>query len=95
MNATVLRPWYVLGPGHWWPYALLPVYWLFELIPFTQAGARRLGLVTHEQMVNALVFAVENPCSGTRIVEVPEIRAQQGVWASRYLGSFLNLFSTI
>lgn len=20
MNATVLRPWYVLGPGHWWPY---------------------------------------------------------------------------
>src|SRR6185369_283425 len=35
MNATVLRPWYVLGPGHWWTYALLPVYWLFELIPFT------------------------------------------------------------
>jgi len=79
MNATVLRPWYVLGPGHWWPYVLLPMYWLFELIPSTQAGARRLGLVTHEQMVNALVFAVENPCAGTRIVEVPEIRAQPGV----------------
>ena len=21
LNATILRPWYVLGPGHWWPYA--------------------------------------------------------------------------
>jgi uncharacterized protein YbjT (DUF2867 family) len=76
MNATVLRPWYVLGPGHWWPYAVLPIYWLFEILPATREGARRLGLVTHEQMVNALVNAVENPCIGTRIVEVPEIRAQ-------------------
>ncbi len=25
MNATILRPWYVLGPGHRWPYLLLPV----------------------------------------------------------------------
>ena len=25
---TVLRPWYVLGPGHRWPYVLLPVYWV-------------------------------------------------------------------
>ena len=22
MNATILRPWYVLGPGHYWPYLL-------------------------------------------------------------------------
>ena len=27
--ATILRPWYVLGPGHWWPYALLPFYKLW------------------------------------------------------------------
>lgn len=26
MNITIVRPWYVLGPGHRWPYALLPVY---------------------------------------------------------------------
>ena len=25
MNATILRPWYVLGPGHRWPYLLLPI----------------------------------------------------------------------
>ncbi|HEY2951737.1 MAG TPA: NAD(P)H-binding protein, partial [Verrucomicrobiae bacterium] len=46
MKATVLRPWYILGPGHRWPYFLLPAYWLFEWFPPTRASARRLGLVT-------------------------------------------------
>jgi uncharacterized protein YbjT (DUF2867 family) len=46
LNATLLRPWYVLGPGHRWPYALLPMYWLLEQLPRTRDGARRLGLVT-------------------------------------------------
>jgi uncharacterized protein YbjT (DUF2867 family) len=78
MNATILRPWYILGPGHRWPYALLPMYWLMELLPSTRAGARRLGLVTLEQMIHALVHAVENPCRGVRIVEVPEIRDSGG-----------------
>ena len=26
LTTTVLRPWYVLGPGHWWPLALVPLY---------------------------------------------------------------------
>jgi uncharacterized protein YbjT (DUF2867 family) len=26
LDATILRPWYVLGPGHRWPYALVPMY---------------------------------------------------------------------
>ena len=78
MNATILRPWYALGPGHWWPYALVPMYKLLELLPSTRAGALRLGLVTHAQMVSALLGAVENPAIGVRIVEVPEIRAGGG-----------------
>ncbi len=40
MNATILRPWYVLGPGHQWPYLLLPMYKLMELLPSTREGAR-------------------------------------------------------
>lgn len=75
MNATILRPWYVLGPGHRWPYLLLPVYKLMEILPSTREGAMRLGLVTREQMVRALVHAVEAPARGVRIVEVPEIRS--------------------
>ncbi|MGH9557150.1 MAG: SDR family oxidoreductase [Terriglobales bacterium] len=75
MNATFLRPWYVLGPGHYWPYLLVPSYFFFELLPPTRARAQRLGLVTLEQMLNALVAAVENPPVGVRIMDVPQIRS--------------------
>jgi uncharacterized protein YbjT (DUF2867 family) len=75
LNATILRPWYVLGPGHRWPYLLLPAYWLLEALPSTSNSARRLGLVTLPQMVAALLHAVEHPAEGSRIVDVPAIRA--------------------
>ena len=75
LDATILRPWYVLGPGHWWPYLLLPLYRLAELLPSAREGAQRLGLVTLEQMVTALTAAVENPVQGRRVVNVPEIKA--------------------
>jgi len=74
LNATILRPWYVLGPGHRWPYALIPFYWLAERIPSTREGARRLGLVTVEQMLGALAGAVEHSVSGVSVIEVPAIR---------------------
>jgi uncharacterized protein YbjT (DUF2867 family) len=75
LNSTILRPWYVLGPDHRWPCVLLPFYKLMEWLPFTRSGAQRLGLVTLQQMVLALVQAVESPARGVRIMEVPEIRA--------------------
>lgn len=74
LKHTILRPWYVLGPGHRWPYALIPVYKIMELLPSTRDSAKRLGLVTIRQMIAALVAAVENPSSDSRIVTVPEIR---------------------
>jgi uncharacterized protein YbjT (DUF2867 family) len=75
---TILRPWYVLGPGHRWPYALLPFYWMLERIPATRNGARRLGLVTLPQMIAALVHAVETSDSHSRVVDVPSIRVIAG-----------------
>ncbi len=78
LNATILRPWYVLGPGHRWPYLLIPLYKMAELLPPTRDGAQRLGLVTLEQMVTALLAAVENPAQGIRVVSVPEIRSAKG-----------------
>jgi len=74
LNATILRPWYVLGPGHRWPIVLRPVYWLMERMPSMRESARRLGLVTLEQMQGALADAVEMPARGVRLVEVPQIR---------------------
>jgi uncharacterized protein YbjT (DUF2867 family) len=75
MNVTIVRPWYVLGPGHRWPYVLLPMYWICERISSTRERATRLGLVTLSQMVQTLVSAVENPSIGARFIEVPQIRA--------------------
>ena len=77
LTATMVRPWYVLGPGHWWPIALKPMYWLAERLPATRETAQRMGLVTLTQMIAALVQAVEHPpAAGTvRIVDVPGIRA--------------------
>jgi len=74
LRATILRPWYVLGPGHRWPYLLLPVYAVASLLPGSRETARRLGLVTLRQMTTALVNAVENPVQDVRVLEVPAIR---------------------
>jgi len=75
LHATVLRPWYVLGPGHRWPYLLKPFYYVCERLPSTRETALRLGFVTHSQMTEALVRAVENPSDNFRVLTVPEIRA--------------------
>jgi uncharacterized protein YbjT (DUF2867 family) len=80
LTATVLRPWYVLGPGHWWPLVLVPLYAIARLLPSTRGGALRLGLVRLDQMVAALVRAVEHPpAPGTlALVDVPRISACGG-----------------
>ena len=77
LTATIVRPWYVLGPGHRWPMLLVPIAKLFEWLPWTRDAARRLGFVTLGQMVTALAHAVEHPPApaARRIVEVPAIRA--------------------
>jgi hypothetical protein len=54
---------------------LLPFYKLCEWLPFTRAAALRLGLVTLDQLLLALVEAVESPVEGTRIADVPKIRS--------------------
>jgi uncharacterized protein YbjT (DUF2867 family) len=74
MNATILRPWYVLGPGRRWPLAIAPIYWLLETLPSTRKSARRLGLVSVEQMIGSMARAIADPPNGVRVWEVPEIR---------------------
>lgn len=79
LNATVVRPWYVLGPGRRWPLVLVPFYKLFEQIPATRDGALRLGLVTIDQMAATLVSAVEHPAAGIRVLETTAIRSGSAV----------------
>ena len=79
LTATFVRPWYVLGPGHRWPLLLVPFYALARAVPWTREGAIRLGLVTIDQMIAALVHAIEDPppAGSARIVDVPAIRASR------------------
>jgi nucleoside-diphosphate-sugar epimerase len=74
LNATFIRPWYVLGPGHWWPLLLIPLYGLAELIPAWRKQARSKALVTINQMQNALMKAIESEPVPLRIYEIRTIR---------------------
>jgi uncharacterized protein YbjT (DUF2867 family) len=71
---TILRPWYVLGPGHRWAYVLAPMYWIAALMPSRRDTARRLGLVTLPQMIATLTHAVDTAGNQRRSFDVPDIR---------------------
>ena len=82
--ATILRPWYVLGPGHRWPSFLVPFYALAERVAPLRGTALRLGLVTIGQMVSALVASIERGPQDVRTLDVPAIRAAEspGLYSS-------------
>jgi len=74
--STFVRPWYVLGPGHRWLYAILPLYWIWGAFPAHRDTARRLYPVKLAQVVRAIADAVEHPPNAVRIIESPEMRSQ-------------------
>jgi uncharacterized protein YbjT (DUF2867 family) len=71
---TLLRPWYVIGPGHYWPLSLWPIYRVLELMPATREGALRLGLISLRTILDCLTHAIENPPSESRTWDVPTMR---------------------
>jgi uncharacterized protein YbjT (DUF2867 family) len=78
LAASILRPWYVLGPSHRWPLALIPFFLLFERFAATRDASRRLGLVTIGEMTTALLWTIEQHPTGVRVLGVPEIRNLSG-----------------
>jgi len=75
IRAAFIRPWYIVGPGHYWPLVLQPLFRLMEYIPVTTEKAKALALVSLRKMLLALQQAVNNPPNGPlRIIEIPEIR---------------------
>ncbi len=73
-NTVFIRPWYVLGPGHWWPLLLKPFYLIAKLIPSKREAAQQLDTVTIRQMINTLVHAVKNPEQRNTVYDVPKIK---------------------
>ncbi len=73
--ATFIRPWYVVGPGHYWPLLFSPLFKILGWIPSTAQKAKALRLVTLKQMLYTLLYAVENPPeTGVNIIEIEEIK---------------------
>ena len=71
---SFIRPWYVLGPGHWWPLLLKPVYFILKLFPSTKATANNLDTVTITQMVKALVNSIKNQPKENTVVDVQAMK---------------------
>lgn len=78
LNASILRPFYVLGPGRRWPVLLKPFFAIAEIIPSTRATAQRLSFVTVQQVCGALISAVENPPADVRIWTASQIKEVSG-----------------
>jgi uncharacterized protein YbjT (DUF2867 family) len=74
LKATIIRPWYIIGPGHYWPLLLIPLFKLLEVIPQTKQKAKALRLVYLKQMLNTLIHAVEHQPDNTQIIEIERIR---------------------
>lgn len=76
IRSSFIRPWYVLGPGHWWPLLLKPFYLAARLIPAYREKAENLDTVTIRQMIATLLYAIDNPpVSNNRVYEVKEIQS--------------------
>lgn len=73
--ATFIRPWYVVGPGHYWPLLFSPLFKILEWIPSTSRKAKALRLVSLKQMLNTLMYAIEHsPDNGVDVIEIERIR---------------------
>jgi uncharacterized protein YbjT (DUF2867 family) len=70
----ILRPWYVIGPAHWWPLLLKPFYVLAKCIPSFREAAIKLDTVTLKQMLAALVKAVSESPLAIKYYEVENIK---------------------
>jgi uncharacterized protein YbjT (DUF2867 family) len=72
--ATFIRPWYVTGPGHYWPLVFTPLFKILEWLPPISKKAKALRLVSINQMLQTLLYAVENkPIGKTDIIEIDRI----------------------
>jgi len=74
LRTSFIRPWYVLGPGHWWPVLLKPFYFIARLVPSKKEAALHLDTVTIHQMINTLVFAATRPPAEKQYYEVADIK---------------------
>ena len=72
--STIIRPWYVVGPGHLWPLLLLPAYGIANLFPYYRKKAEETSLITIRQMLHTIMKAIESPPQRQRVFEIKHIK---------------------
>lgn len=75
IKSSFIRPWYVIGQGHYWPYFITPFFWFFKILPFTKQTAKRLDFVKLNQLLDCIIHAIKNPPHIISIYNVKEIKA--------------------
>src|SRR5262249_5961242 len=75
IRSSFVRPWYVLGPGHWWPLLLTPFYAIAKLSPSLKEKAEKQGLVKIQHMINTLVYSIQHPPAVHDVYEIRDIRS--------------------
>lgn len=73
LRTSFMRPWYVLGPRHWWPVLLKPLFFVAKLAGKKEA-AENLDTVTLQQMIRALVYAIKNLPATNIVYDVQRIK---------------------
>jgi nucleoside-diphosphate-sugar epimerase len=74
LKTSFLRPWYVLGPGHWWPVLLKPFLFIAKYAGKKEA-AENLDTVTLQQMIHVLLYAINNPPEKNAVYDVQTIKS--------------------
>lgn len=73
LKTSFIRPWYVLGPGHWWPVLLKPFFFIAKHAGKKEA-VKNLDTVSLQQMIHTLLYAIKNPPEKNAVYDVPKIK---------------------
>ena len=71
---TFLRPWYVLGPGHWWPIIFQPLFFVGKMIKVFRKTIEQREFITIRQMIAALKIAIKNAPMFAMAMEIEDMK---------------------
>ena len=74
LPCTFIRPWYVVGPGRYWPLCFLPVYGLAKTVPQWKQKAKGKEFIGINPLLRTITKAIETPPQKQRVFEVSHMK---------------------
>lgn len=71
---TFIRPWYVVGPGHYWPLLLVPFYGVAQLVPQWKQKTAGKELIGIKLLLSTFLKAIEAPPQKQRVFEISHMK---------------------